>query len=138
LRGFWKDRDPPFLCIRVCSPKRGLPQRDDPQQIYKQHETEKKRQYSSRVMEIEHRAFTSLVFTTTGGMADECCRYHCRLAELMSTKKGEPHTPTISWIRTKLLSILKGSLLCLRGSRTPRRRQIANIRNNDLEWLSWT
>ena len=35
LRGFWKDRDPPFLCIRVCSPKRGLPQRDDPQQIYK-------------------------------------------------------------------------------------------------------
>ena len=38
------------------------------------------------------------------------------------------------WIRTKVsFAILRGALLCLRGSRTPRRRQFANIRNNDLE-----
>ena len=61
-----------------------------PKHIYKQHETEKKRQYSSRVMEIEHGTFTPLAFTTTGGMADECRRYHCQLAELITTKKGEP------------------------------------------------
>ena len=29
--------------------------------------------------------------------------------------------------------ILRSALLCLRGYRTPRRRQFANIRNNDLE-----
>ena len=52
------------------------------------------------LLEIEHGTFTPLVFTTTGGMADECRRYHCRLAELISTKKGEPYAATISWIRT--------------------------------------
>ena len=85
-------------------------------------------------MEIEHGTFTPLVFTTTGGMADEYRKYHCRLAELISTKKVEPYAATISWIRTKVsFAILRGALLCLRGSRTPRRRQFANIRNNDLE-----
>ena len=49
-------------------------------------------------MEIEHGTFTPLVSTTTGGMAEECGRYRCRLAELISTKKGEPYAATISWI----------------------------------------
>ena len=44
-------------------------------------------------MEIERRiekgTFTPLVFTTTGGMADECVNYHSRLAELIANKKGE-------------------------------------------------
>ena len=123
-----------FFDVRVCHPNADSFREMTPQQIYKQHETEKKRQYSSRVMEIEHGTFTPLVFTTTGGMADECRRYHCRLAELISTKKGEPYAATISWIRTKVsFAILRGALLCLRGSRTPRRRQFTNIRNNDLE-----
>ena len=95
---YGKDRDPPFLMLG-CVTQTRIPTEMTPQQIYKQHEIEKKRQYSSRVMEIEHGTFTPLVFTTTGGMADECRRYHCRLAELISTKKGEPYAATISWIR---------------------------------------
>ena len=50
---------------------------------------EKKRQYVERVMEIEQGTFTPLVFTTTGGMADDCVRYHSRLADLIANKKGE-------------------------------------------------
>ena len=42
-----------------------------PQQIYRQHENEKKRMCASRVMEVEQTTFTPLVFTTTGGMAAE-------------------------------------------------------------------
>ena len=41
----------------------------------------------------------SLVFTTTGGMADECVKYHSRLAELNANKKGESYSWPISWIR---------------------------------------
>ena len=41
-----------------------------------------------KVMEIEHGTFTPLVFTTTGGMADEYVVYHSRLAELIANKKG--------------------------------------------------
>ena len=44
--------------------------------IYRMHENEKKRLYSRRVLDIEHGTFTPLVFTTTGGMGNECLRYH--------------------------------------------------------------
>ena len=93
----------------------------------------KKRKYNSRVTEIEQGTFTPLVFTTTGGMADECLRYHSRLAELLSAKKQESYATTISWVRVKVsFAILRSVLLCLRGSRTPRRRNL-NVKDRDLE-----
>ena len=92
------------------------------QQIYRKHEDEKKRLYANRVLEVERGTFTPLVFTTTGGMADECKRFHSRLAELISIKKGEEYSTTISWIRSKVsFALLRSALLCLRGSRTTRR-----------------
>ena len=39
--------------------------------IFRNHGNEKKRQCSNRVMEIEQGSFTSLVFSTTGEMAEE-------------------------------------------------------------------
>ena len=52
-------------------------------------------------MEIEQRTFTPLVFTTTGGMVDECVRHHSRLVELIANKKGESYSSAISWTRAK-------------------------------------
>ena len=78
--------------------------------------------YAQRVMEIEHGTFTPLVFTTTGGMSEECKRYHSRLAELIAAKKGEDYSTTMSWIRAKVsFAILRSALLCLRWTRAPRR-----------------
>ena len=101
MRGdYGKDRDPPFLMLG-CG--RGFLQRDDPTASLQAARNRKEEAiFITRVMEIEHGTFTQLVFTTTGGMADECRRYHCPLAELISTKKGEPYAATISWIRTKV------------------------------------
>ena len=68
---------------------------------------------------MEQGTFTPLVFTTTGGMGEECKRYHNRLAELVTEKKREGYTTTVSWIRSKVsFAILRSALLCLRGSRT--------------------
>ena len=50
-------------------------------------------------MEIEQGTFSPLVFMTTGGMADECDKYHSRLAELIANKKRESCSTAISWIR---------------------------------------
>ena len=89
----------------------------DPNQIFRQHETEKKRQYASRVLEVEQATFTPLVFSTTGGIAVECNRYYSRLAELVAIKKGESCATTMSWIRAKVsFVLLRSALLCLRGS----------------------
>ena len=82
-RGFW---DPPpqssaFFDVRVCHPNAESYRVQEPQQIYRIHENDKKRLYSRRVLDVEHGSFTPLVFTTTGGMGKECIRYHSRLAE---------------------------------------------------------
>ena len=132
-RGFWDRQGPAFFDVRVCYPNaesyRGL----TPKQIYRQRESEKKRMYASRVLEVEQGSFTPLVFTTTGGMAGECIRYHSRLAELLSTKKGENYAITMSWIRAKVsFALLRSALLCLRGSRCTRRAPV-KIADTDFE-----
>ena len=78
-----------------------LDQDQEPQQIYRIHENDKKRLYSRRVLDVEHGSFTPLVFTTTGGMGKECIRYHSGLAELVAAKKGENYSQTISWIQAR-------------------------------------
>ena len=129
-RGFWERQRAAFLDIRVCHPNADSYRDLSPKQNHRIHENEKKRKYNSRVTEIEQGTFTPLVFTTTGGMADECLRYHSRLAELLSAKK---QAPTISWVRAKVsFAILRRALLCLRGSRTPRRRNL-DVKDRDLE-----
>ena len=50
-------------------------------------------------MEIEQGTFISVVFTTTGGMADGCVKYHSRLAKLIANNHGESYSRAISWIR---------------------------------------
>ena len=66
------------------------------------HEQKKKHQYATRVLEIKKGTFTSLIFTTTGGMGEECFRYHRRLVELLAIKKGEDYPKTMNWIRVKI------------------------------------
>ena len=101
-RGIWERRMAAFFDIRLCHPNADSYRDLSPKQIYRIHENEKKRKYNSRVTEIEQGTFTPLVFTTTGGMADECLRYHSRLAELLSAKKQESYAPTISWVWAKV------------------------------------
>ena len=73
-------------------------------------------------MESEQGTFTLLVFTTTGGMADEYVKYDSRLAELIANKKRESYSSAISWIRAKVsFAIVRSAILCLRGSRSRKR-----------------
>ena len=113
-RGFWERQKSAFFDVPVCHPNADSYKDLSPKQIYRQHENEKKRMYANRVMEVEQATFTPLVFTTTGGMAEECRRYHGRLAELLADKKGEEYATTISWIRTKVsFAILRSALFPL-------------------------
>ena len=131
-RGFWERQRSAFFDVRVCHPNADSYKDLTPKQIYKEHVNEKKRQYAERVMEIEQGTFTRLVFTTTSGMADECVRYHSRLAELIANTKGESYSSAISWIRAKVsFAIVRSAIVCLRGSRS-RRRQLDFV-DSDLQ-----
>ena len=115
-RGFWVREQSAFFDVRVCHPNADSYKNLTPEQIYKLHENDKKRLYSSRVLEVERGTFTPLVFTTTGGMSNECQRYHSRLAELLAVKKHKSYASTIAWIRTRVsFAILRSALTCLRG-----------------------
>lgn len=67
----------------------------------------------------------SITFITTGGMADECERYHSRLAELLSTKKVEDSELQCHGFAPKFHSPSWG-LCCSRC----KRRAPLNITNN--------
>ena len=132
-RGFWDPQSSAFFDVRVCHPNAESYKDQEPQQIYRIHENDKKRLYSRRVLDVEHGSFTPLVFTTTGGMGKECIRYHIRLAELIAAKKGEHYSQTISWIQARAsFALLRSGLVCLRGSRV-KRRTAFDYNNCDIE-----
>ena len=87
-RGIWERHRSALFDVRVCHPNVDSYRDLTPKQIYKKHKNEKKRQYAERAMEIEQGTSTPLVSTTTGGMADECVKYHSRLAELIAHFPG--------------------------------------------------
>ena len=96
-RGFWERQRSVFFDIRVCHRNADSYRVWNPLQIYyKKHESKTKRRYVERVIEIEQETFTPLVFTTTGGVAHECVKYHSRLAELIANKRRESYSSAIS------------------------------------------
>ena len=132
-RGLRAREQSAFFDVRVFHPNAFSYKNLTPEQIYKLHENDKKRLYSSRVLEVEQGTFTPLVFTTIGDLSDECQHYHSRLAELLAVKKQESYASTIAWIGTRVsFVILRSALVCLRGSRS-RRRTTSNIQETDLE-----
>ena len=87
-------------------------------QVYKQHEGEKKRKYNQRVLQVEKASFTPLIFSTTGGMAPECERFHKKVAAMISDKTKEDYSKVMDYIRTRVrFTILKSTLVALRGEK---------------------
>ena len=128
-RGFWERQRSAFVSVRVYYPNADSYRDLTSKEIYKKHENEKKRQYAEQ---IEQGTFTPLVFTTTGGMADECVKYDSSLARLIANKKGESYSRAISWIRAEVsFAVIRSAIPCLRGSRS-RRRQL-DLVDSDLQ-----
>ena len=107
-----------FLDVRVFHPNSSSYLNSSPEQLYLQHEREKKRVYNDRVLQVEKGSFSPLIFSTTGGMGPEATRYHKRVAELISSKRGEKYSDVVNHIRTRIrFSLLKSVLIAVRGER---------------------
>ena len=116
-----------FFDIRVCHPNADSYRDLSPKQIYRIHENEKKRiKNNSRVTIIEQGTFTPLVFITTGEMADECLRYHSRLAELYIICK------TARELRHSNFMGQGESVLCNFAERAPMPKGIENPEKEEL------
>ena len=116
--GLWSANERSYMDVRVVHPNSASYIDKTPDQIYEQHEREKKRNYNSRVLQVERGSFTPLIFTTTGGMGPEATRYHKRVAVLLAEKRGEEYSHVMNYVRTKIrFSILKSTLIAIRGVR---------------------
>ena len=89
-----------------------------PEQLFKQAEKAKIREYGERVLEVEHGDFTPLVFTCTGGMAPQSTIVIKRLAGKLSTKQNIAMSVASGWLRCRLsFALLRTTILCVRGTR---------------------
>ena len=118
-RGFWIKGQRAFFDVRVFDPNASRYLKQTMQQSYAKNESEKKRNYNERILNVDNGSFTPLVFSLYGGMSRECKTFYARLSEMISEKRKTPRSITSSWIRTKIcFSLLNASLLCIRGSRS--------------------
>ena len=124
-RGFWRHGQNAFFDVRVTNADAVSQQNSSLKAVLQKHESEKKRGYNKRVMEVEHGSFTPLIFTSTGVMSHECSIFHKALAEKISSKQGERYDEILRYMRVRLSFLaLKSTLLCLRGSRSSSRSAI--------------
>ena len=98
--GIWSPMERTFLDVRVMHPNSPSYMEKPIDQLYVQHEAEKKRTYNDRILNVEKGSFSPLVFSTSGGMGPESTSYHKRIAQLFSKKKGEEysHVPCVATV----------------------------------------
>ena len=107
-----------FFDVRIFHPNADSNRSRSLAELYHHHEMEKKRAYNDQIIQVEHATFTPLVFSTSGGEAPECKKYHQRLATLISLKRKEKYAEAISYIRRKVrFCLLRTTLIALRGFR---------------------
>ena len=118
----WNKGQKAFVDIRVFNPLAKSNNLQTLSAAYRRHENAKKREFSSRINEVEHGTFTPIVFSIFGGMGVECDRFFKRINELLSDKKQIDYGISMAFIRTKIsFSLLRSSLLAIRGSRSLKR-----------------
>ena len=107
-RGFWGPQRAAFFDVRVCHPNVDSYMDLELSQMYRNHENEKKRSCSRRVLEVEHRTFTYLEAPVGWGRSVSAST----AAELLATKKEERYSDTITWIRARTsFALLRSALV---------------------------
>ena len=126
--GIWSPMERTFLDVRVLHPNSPSYQGKSVEKVYEEHEKAKKKSYNQRIIQVERATFTPLVFSTSGGMARECTKYHKKIAELVANKTKEEYSKVMNHIRTRLrFTLLKSTLIAIRGVRGKQERNTKSI-----------
>ncbi len=116
--GLYKKCERTLFDVRITHANAPSNQSVSLEKLFARHEKEKKDKYLSRVINTEKSSFVPLVFSTSGGMAPECERFHKKVAEKISYYRRERYSDVISFIRTRVrFSLLKAVLVSIHGIR---------------------
>ena len=97
VRGFWERGQQAFFDLRVFDPSACRHLNKSLQQCHVINENEKKMTYIERVLQIDHGAFTLLVFSIYGKMGRDCHKIYSRLSDLLSEKRNLPKSVVPNW-----------------------------------------
>ena len=85
-------------------------------QFYRQ--IRKENNYDERIHEVKRGTFSSLLFSSFGGMGSSATVVYKRIATLIAEKRGHPYCHVLYWFRCHLcFSLLCSAVMCLQGSR---------------------
>ena len=119
--GLWQPMCRAFLDIRVFNPLAQTNWQKQIPDMYVYQEGLKKDEYNERILEVEKASFTPLVFSCSGGASIETTKFLKKLAKLLSEKKNEPYSATMSYVRRRIrFDILRSCIISFRGERAPR------------------
>ena len=108
-----------FFDVRVFNPHARSNRQHNLAATYRKHECLKQHAYKQRVREVEHGTFTPLVMALTGGLGKAASICYKRLASLLASKRDQPYSSTIAWLRCRLcFCLLHSSIQCIRGARS--------------------
>ena len=95
-----------------------------PEQLFRQAEQSKIREYADRIRNVEHADFSPLVFTTTGVMSPRCKIIFKKIAEKIAQLKELSYSVVCGWMRCRFsFALLRTTLICLRGTRKRKEKQ---------------
>ena len=118
VRGVWSPQVDVLFDIRVTDTDASSYGDQTPMAILKRAEAQKKEKYL-KACEERRALFTPLCVTVDGMLGLEASRFLKQLSEQLAYKWERSYSTIMSWVRTQLtFSILRASILCLRGSRT--------------------
>ena len=85
------------------------------------------------MLQVIRTSFTSLVFTTNGGMSTETKQFYRRLSQLLCEKSDISYSHTSAWVKRHIsFSLLRTSIICIRRSRSKKYNIWAEERMDDV------
>ena len=118
VRGVWVPQVEALFDIRIIDTDARSYCTRPPITILSNAEMEKKKKYQQPCHD-RRALFTPLCISVDGMMGKETTIFLKRIAERLSMKWEYSYSSVMCWVRTRLtFSILRATILCLRGSRT--------------------
>ena len=128
VSGFWTRQQSAFFDVRIFHPQAPSYRNRNLEDLLSKFESEKKRQYSDRIIQVERGTFTPLVFSSGGAMGKETRRAITNLASKLATKRGEPYSAVMGLISCRLsFSLIRAAIACIRGTR----RRVVQFENTN-------
>jgi len=117
-RGIFGTYERTFCDVRVTHPNCPSNVFKPIDDIYKEHEAAKRKEYEERVRQTEKGSFVPLIMTTSGGMGPALNDMNKRLAQKICDKRGDQYSYVINHIRTRVrFALMRGILIAILGER---------------------